>query len=145
MWAPNVPACYIGREFSSYNSETNSSCLYLVDLFVSGKKSVVSCEKFNLLIPICELSTLHPNCRSLRLVRCLTSITSENSRNPHTLLTKLNSSSPGRSKKEIITKQEKIVYFVTNQQIHSVEPFTDSSWAHSPGPSCSFTSASSFW
>ena len=48
-------------------------------VFPLWKKRLV--VKVQLSIPIDELSTLHPNCRSLRQVRCLTSITSVNYRN----------------------------------------------------------------
>ena len=60
--------------------QTKVACIWLI-CFPSLEKKKRLVVKVQLSIPIDELSTLHPNCRSLRQVRCLTSITSVNSRN----------------------------------------------------------------
>ena len=130
-------------------------------VFLLWKKRLV--VKVQLSIPIDELSTLHPNCRSLRQVRCLTSITSVNYRNSsHIFDAKFFVSHKVEARNNHQTRTAKLPepkelagwtaghsnlrnFWQISKSILSNPSLILSSWAHSPGPSCSFTSASSFW
>jgi hypothetical protein len=104
----------------------------------------------------------------LRQVRCLTSITSVNSRNSshifdakffvsHKVEARNNHQTSRTAKLPEPSRTQRVGgvdcrsfknlcnFWQISKSILSNPSLILSSWAHSPGPSCSFTSASSFW
>ena len=155
MWAPNVLACYIGREFSSYNSETNKSCLYLVDLFSFSGKTKICCESSTVdthwwafnpppELPKHEAGEM-PHINHLRKFFVSHKVEATNNQQTRTAKLPEPKELAGWTARHSRTFKNLCNFWEISKSILSNPSLILSSWAHSPGPSCSFTSASSFW